>query len=296
LLDLPAVFLRKAWFMRRLFGLIAALFIATTLALTAVAGPEPLPSGKEMKEVAPAPPPPCNWTGFYLGVNVGGQFGHSEDLDHNYNVDFDGIPPDKPWGYSESGVVAGGQVGYNWQWNWLVLGPEFDVGYMNLDGRGTEPGSPGGDTRGESDGDVFTTLRGRLGVAFNQWLFYGTGGGIGVNYTTRVIDDCITSPCGSGLVDARKTDFNWGYTVGGGIERRLGCHWSIKVEYLFFKLDDQDFSGEIFSSVGGGGGTSVRNRPAVGVGAATIFDTGVTASFHGETAGHIVRAGLNYKF
>lgn len=46
------------------------------LALTAYAGP----GGKEMKQVAP-PPPECNWTGFYLGLHVGGQWGHSEDRD-----------------------------------------------------------------------------------------------------------------------------------------------------------------------------------------------------------------------
>ncbi len=32
------------------------------------------------------------------------------------------------------GVIAGGQIGYNYQWNWLVLGIEGDLGYMNTDG------------------------------------------------------------------------------------------------------------------------------------------------------------------
>jgi len=55
-----------------------------------------------------------------------------------------------------------------------------------------------------------------------------------------------------------------------------------------FNVADFDF---------GGGGTRVRNRLTVsGTSAATIFDTDVAAFFHGETAGHIVRAGLNYKF
>src|SRR2546425_12781546 len=88
------------------------------LALTILAGPEPLPSGKEMKQVAPAPLPECNWTGFYVGLHVGGQFGHAEDVD----IDSFGRavgPEPRPWGYDQSGVVAGGQIGYNFQRNWL---------------------------------------------------------------------------------------------------------------------------------------------------------------------------------
>lgn len=281
--------------MKQAFCLGIPTILCATLAFTAVAGPEELPSGKEMKEVAPVSLPACDWSGFYVGVNVGGQFGHSEDLDRDYNVDFAGILPDKPWGYSESGVVAGGEFGYNWQWKCLVIGPEFDLGYMDLEGRGTEPGSPGGDTRGESDSDFFTTFRGRVGIAFDKWLFYGTGGAIGVNYTTRVIDDCVTTPCGPATVDARTTNFDWGYVVGGGVERRLGCHWSIKVEYLFFNLGDESFSGDVFSSIGGAPVFKSNRQTGAGTGGA-LFPTGTSASFRGETEGHIVRGGLNYRF
>ena len=257
--------------MKQLIRLTILFCACAALALSVVAGPEPLSSGKEMKQVAPAPPPECNWTGFYIGINVGGQFGHSEDKDlDDWNAD------NQPWGYSESGVVAGGQVGYNFQWNWLVLGFEADGGYMNLDGSGVEPASRalGSDTRGSTDSDFFTTFRGRLGIAMNTWLFYATGGGIGVNYEQRVHDGCDTGACGPGLIDAHRQDFNWGYTVGGGIEKMFGCHWSVKAEYLYFALDRQDFSGEGFSD----GESEGRFR------------------FNGDTAGHIVRAGLNYKF
>src|SRR5205823_9936795 len=89
------------------------------LALTVFAGPESSYSGKEMKQVAPAPMPECNWTGFYLGLNVGGQWGHSEDNDLDiYWPHGSGPDYDQKWGYDEAGVVAGGQVGYNFQWNW----------------------------------------------------------------------------------------------------------------------------------------------------------------------------------
>jgi outer membrane immunogenic protein len=262
--------------MKQLTYLTTIFCACAALAVTALGGPEPLPSGKEMKEVAPAPPPECNWTGFYIGINVGGQWGHSEDKDVDYNFgvpnEFDGP---KPWGYDESGVIAGGQVGYNHQFHWIVLGIEADLGYMNVDGSGTEPGSPGHDTSGKTSSDFYTTIRGRLGIALGHWLFYATGGGIGVNLETRVIDNCDTGACGDERIDASRTDFNWGWTAGGGIEYMLGCHWTIRGEYLRYQLGDQDFSGE-----------------------RTFFGTpeGVAHFNSPGTEGNIFRAALNYKF
>src|SRR5438552_5617617 len=64
--------------MKQLIRLTTLFCASAALALSVVAGPEPLPSGKEMKQVAPAPVPVCNWTGFYIGLNVGGHWGHSE--------------------------------------------------------------------------------------------------------------------------------------------------------------------------------------------------------------------------
>jgi outer membrane immunogenic protein len=249
--------------MKQLIRLTGVLFACAAFA-TAFAGAETY-SGKEMKQVAPAPPPECNWTGFYLGLNVGGQFGHSEDNDiDGYwtrdNSDFGG-----EWGYDESGVVAGGQVGYNYQWKWLVLGAEAEGGYMDLRGHGIEPWSDqsGGPNVGSSDSDFFTTLRGRVGFAFGHWLFYGTGGAIGVNYETRINDKPED-------VHGHRQDFDWGPTAGGGIEYMLNCHWSTKVEYLRYELDNQRFSG-------------------------VWVDHG-TFRFDGKTDGNIIRAGLNYKF
>ena len=264
--------------MKQLIRLTTLLFSCAALASTVVAGPEALPSGKEMKEVAPAPPPECNWTGFYIGLNVGGQFGHAEHTDvDGYNSFGPLDTTGKPWGYSESGVIAGGQVGYNYQWKWVVLGIEGEGGYMNIDGSGLEPDRFGmrNDVFGRSDSDFFTTIRGRLGVAFGHWLIYGTGGGIGVNWETRVTDDCFTGNCGPGTINARKTEFDWGWTGGGGIEYMLGCHWTIRAEYLYYKLDEQSFSGTDFAS---------------GVRAAGDF------GWKARAEGNIIRGGLNFKF
>jgi outer membrane immunogenic protein len=237
----------------------ASLFCANILAGTeSVRDGKDSRDGKEMKEVAPMPAatPSCDWSGFYLGMHAGGQFGHSATHD---------FATGRVFGYDESGFNGGLQLGYNFQWKWLVLGPEIDVGYMNVEGRGAEPHFP--DVHGETDSDFYTTLRGRVGVQLNCshsgcWLVYATGGAIGVNYTNRYHID-------PDFFDARGNDFNWGYCVGGGVEKKLTPHWSVKAEYLYFALDDQSFGEPI---------------------------GGVPVDFRAETRGHIIRAGLNYRF
>lgn len=226
--------------------------VSAAFALKATAGSEEVSSGKEMKQVAQtATPSLCDWTGFYSGIHGGGQFGHSETED---------LLTTRRFGYEESGFNGGIQFGYNYQWRWLVLGPEFDVGFMNLEGGGDERGFTG--VRGQTDSDFYSTMRGRIGVHLDCWLFYATGGAIGLNYTSRFHVD-------PNFFDARESDFDWGYTLGGGVERMLTPHWSVKAEYLYYALDDLSF-----------GNTG----------------SGVTANFNAHSFGHIVRAGLNYKF
>jgi outer membrane immunogenic protein len=221
-----------------------------------LAGTDSVRDSKDMKHVATEPPPVemCDWTGFYLGVHSGGQFGHSATHD---------FATGRVFGYDESGFNGGLQLGYNFQWKWLVVGPEIDVGYMNLEGHGDEANFFG--VHGETDSDFYTTMRGRVGVRLNChgcWLVYATGGAIGVNYTTRFHVD-------PDFFDARGNDFAWGYTVGGGVERKIGRHWSVKAEYLYYSLDQHSFGAPL---------------------------NGVPIDFRAETSGHILRAGLNYQF
>jgi outer membrane immunogenic protein len=81
----------------------------------------------------------------------------------------------------------------------------------------------------------------------------------------------FTSCQSPGTIDAHENDFAWGYTVGGGLERQIGRHWSLKTEYLFYDLGDRTFS-----SVNSADGLNYRWRS--------------------DNQGHIIRAGLNFRF
>src|ERR1700682_5609746 len=101
--------------MKQLIRLTILFCACTALAVTVVAGPESLPSGKEMKQVAPAPPT-CDftWTGFYAGIN--GCYGWG-----NGDTHFQPLPDPVTFFDLEpitlhpdpDGFVGGGQLGYN---------------------------------------------------------------------------------------------------------------------------------------------------------------------------------------
>jgi outer membrane immunogenic protein len=128
----------KALVMNKRTLTLALLFIGGAFAF---AGPEALPSGKEMKEVAPAPAPTCDysWTGFYLGVNVGYGWGNADtrfDPLPTPAIFFDLLPQSHD--ADPDGVIGGGQVGFNWEWSkWLILGVETDFQGSDMNGTTT---------------------------------------------------------------------------------------------------------------------------------------------------------------
>src|ERR1700687_4160923 len=70
-----------------------------------------------------------NWTGFYLGGNIGYGWGRS-DTTASLN-DPGGVPPGIALAavnpiFNLDGVIGGGQVGYNWQTGNWVFGIEAD--------------------------------------------------------------------------------------------------------------------------------------------------------------------------
>ena len=209
---------------------------------------------------------PHAWDGFYTGLVLGGQFGRSSDEtgDFGYNADND------KWNYNEAGLNAGAEFGYSYPWHRLVIGPEIELGYLDMVGSGAQPDSPGLDTVGNSSSDFYTTFRAQIGAVLDHSLLFATGGVIGVNDKKQVVDSCNIAPCGGSTVDAQENDFVWGYTVGGGIEHKLKKGWSAKLEYLYFNLNNQSFSG--------------------------TTNLGNTYSWTGQTVGNIIRVGFDYHF
>ena len=113
---------------RLLIGIAAVTSMLATSALAA-----DLPARTYTK--APAYVEPIyDWTGFYIGLNGGYSWGRSSDTSSLTNTAGTVLfaSADKS---NLNGVVGGGQIGYNWQFNrsW-VFGLEADINATGQDG------------------------------------------------------------------------------------------------------------------------------------------------------------------
>jgi outer membrane immunogenic protein len=193
---------------------------------------------------APAPVAAAvfSWTGFYLGGNLGAKWGRFDDTLSAAPI-FPGTVA-FPRTESDTSFLGGGQIGYLWQAGPWVLGIEADIDSTRLSGSVTAvapvpaPFVPGDSLSIRNTWQ--SSVRGRLGWAFDRTLLYVTGGGAWANLkTTATFVPFGTSP---GLtVSNDRTVFGW--TLGGGVDYMLLAGWSLGAEYRFTRFDrDDNFS------------------------------------------------------
>jgi outer membrane immunogenic protein len=251
-----------------------ALLLTTSMAVNAADLP--------VKAPPPVPvPAPFNWTGFYVGANIG------EGWSSNWGGTADPLPSPAVVGISPlsfsnsaSGIIGGGQIGYNWQFNprWLIgLETDFQGAHLRAGDSTIAPLLaspptglvPNSGAVMSSQVDWFGTVRGRLGLTFDRWLVYGTGG-----FAYAKEKSCADSdfPAGAGdpfpllgifligipalcaeiglqiaraagafdpVLPASISRIATGWTAGGGVEYALPStwgNWSIRAEYLFVDL------------------------------------------------------------
>ena len=114
-----------------------------------------------------------DWSGFYLGAMVGGLGERNEATTPNGEV------TGTLRNYAAR-FMGGGFAGYNVQYGGLVLGVEGDIAGI-LGGRAVSSRQPtivpGLNASTASDPQSIATVAGRVGLALDNWLIYGKGGG-----------------------------------------------------------------------------------------------------------------------
>lgn len=202
------------------------------------------------------PPPPCNWCGGYVGINLGVDRGRSTISPYEsllfpaYGVTVPGIgiiivpgqfatlPATTGHGTS---VIGGGQAGYNWLNGHFLFGLEGDI-----DGTGLRMKSASTLSRTFIGGtqtvtanfsaniDWMATARGRIGYAGDRGLLYATGGlavaGTRLNTAYSIVDPAPPLVVPTPLT-ASDSHILAGWTVGVGGEWMFDKKWSGALEY-----------------------------------------------------------------
>jgi outer membrane immunogenic protein len=267
----------------------------TIIAIAAIAALIGSPAfAADMPLKAPAPALVASWAGWYVGLNAGwvGSTGNTINIT---GTDTDGgglgsalaagnIPAAINLGYS--GVLGGGQVGYNWQSGNVVYGLEADLDAVSAQSSVTVPDArfipPAGlqspfTISAARQLDAVGTLRGRLGITpIAPFLLYVTGGlafgehevGIGIN------DPAAIPPA---VLFNQTATWSAGWTLGAGGEWMFAPRWSIKAEYLYVDL------GNVSSTINYAYTTLAGPQTS-----------SLTATVHDRD--NIVRGGINYHF
>ncbi len=218
--------------------------------------------------VAPiAPPPLFSWTGCYIGVEGGGNWGRSEQVARSGAFTGSTITG----GFDLSGGIAGGTLGCNYQFNSFVIGIEND--YSWTDKKGSIFDRPPFDTAAVSSTREkwIDTLRGRAGFAWDRLFFYGTGGAAWAGTQVNVSNQAA----GFSVTDSQNRT---GWVAGLGGE---WAAWTTPWGAVTFKLEylHADF------------GTKLYVNPQVTTAGGTIIATRDV-----KLTDDMVRAGMNLKF
>jgi high affinity Mn2+ porin len=194
-----------------------------------------------MPTKAPAPAAAYDWSGFYVGGHAGYALGGSNFsatqgaglLDLSGSVDFSNA---YNFSTGDGSYLFGLQAGYDTMTasRWL-LGVAADVSFPSFVGGNATIASGTIGTVNYLDQVEFSgDVRGRIGYAPGNWLFYATGGfAFSYDQLTRTQLTGTMGGAGPGTIENLFLVPRLGGVVGAGVEVAVAPHWTAQLEYLF---------------------------------------------------------------
>lgn len=178
--------------------------------------------GQVPLQAPPSVPAPFDWTGAYFGGHVGYSRGHGR------NTLFD--PGPAAAGPSFGSLFSGLQFGYNYLLpSRLLVGIEGDISFPNFLDDGIVTSRPSSTGSVTEKLDFVSTVRGRVGYAFDHWLIYATGG-LAWSQARFLEDPGLTGN------EDKVLRMRAGWALGAGAELAIAPGWTARLEYLYDRL------------------------------------------------------------
>ena len=202
-------------------------------------------------------PIPMSWSGFYVAGDFGSGWGLAKwtyQNDNFFNTTAT-LRAGNDFHFDLSGVAGGGDFGFNYQSQRLIVGMETSVWGADFTPSMASPFFPATDTYTALT-HLFLSVKGRLGVAFDRFLGYLNIGWAGGRSSLRLTNAIVNN------VYAGSTYWGNGWLLGSGIDYRLLRPLSLGIVYNFVQVSFKDKA--IYCalcSTGPGNGTPiVKNR------------------------------------
>jgi outer membrane immunogenic protein len=107
-----------------------------------------------------------SWAGFYFGGSIGGGVAG----EYEGRASYGGVSVKDS--VNASGLIAGGQIGYQVEMSRVVFGVEGDFSYAGIDGEYSVSTTGVGTASLKAETNWLATVRGRVGYAADKFLFY----------------------------------------------------------------------------------------------------------------------------
>lgn len=172
--------------------------------------------------------PADDWAGAYAGGSFGYAFGSDDAIGLDRYQDGDLIRQSRNLGQVDiTGATLGLHAGYRWQRGNWVFGPELWIEGGSVDAADTVRSGP--DVTVTSAINHLIGLQAKTGYVLGpQTLLYGTVGAVRGD-----LDYTLSDADGSQMIGYRSD----GYTLGAGVERKLGDSLSVVAEWQYRNLD-----------------------------------------------------------
>jgi opacity protein-like surface antigen len=173
-------------------------------------------------------PPRFSWTGCYAGGQAGGGFGQ-KNLNDSAGI-VSAISGFTSANSNVSGYMLGGQIGCDYQFlpTWVVgIEGAATGGNIHSNVGVPTPALAGDSANFRATTDLLTSITGRVGYAWNNWLLYAKGGAAWASDRYSASDVLAT-------YDFEGVESRFGWTAGAGVEWAISDIWSVRLEYDYY--------------------------------------------------------------